>query len=410
MRSIENINTKISEGRAIVWTASEFKKQIRAGETVTPEDVDVVTCGTFGVMSGTAAILAFQAAPTGSFIHAHKLTLNGVPTHIGPCPNESNGHVDVMVYGTAHSEHPGYGGGHLFADLVAGKLVEAIIETNTGTITKQITLADMSSAKIIVTRGAFKNYMAFVNPGRKEIATIFSVLPMQGNMREATVSGCGEINPLENDPELRYHTPGTAALVNGAPGIIIGTGTRSSTTRPNLSLVADMWQMDPNLMGGFKMTSGCECLTSVATAIPMTDDTTIATLSILDENIPLPVANVLNRTAFDTTTYADAWSGDARICVEPEKCKTTDCTRCRDLCPREAIQADLTITKSCMGCLTCVVVCPDHVFLAKTGTLHTTTSNIPIVLRQSDRTRGKLAALQLRDKIRAGNWKLGGIS
>ncbi|MDR0438693.1 MAG: methanogenesis marker 16 metalloprotein [Methanocalculaceae archaeon] len=408
MKSIENINTKISNGTAVIWTASEFKKHIRSGETITPEDVDVVTCGTFGVMSGTAAILAFQAAPTGSFIHACKLTLNGIPAHIGPCPNENNGHVDAMVYGTAQSSDSGYGGGHLFADLVTGKSVEAVIETDAGTIVKQITLSDMSSAKIIITRGAFKNYMAFVNPGEEEITTIFSVLPMQGNMREATFSGCGEINPLENDPELKYHSPGTAALVNGAPGIIIGTGTRTSAVRPNLSLAADMWQMDPNLMGGFKMKSGCECLTSVATAIPVTDDTAIAALSILDENIPLPIANVLNRTTFDVATYSEAWSGDPRISVEPDKCKTLDCNRCRDLCPRGAIHHDLSITKSCMGCLTCTVVCPNHVFSTKNSTLHTTTGNIPIVLRQSDRTRGEIAALMLRNKIRTGEWKIGG--
>ncbi|MDR0981327.1 MAG: methanogenesis marker 16 metalloprotein [Methanocalculaceae archaeon] len=409
MKSIENINTKISDGTAVVWTASEFKKHIRTGETITPEDVDVVTCGTFGVMSGTAAVLAFQTAPAGSFTHAKHLTLNGVPAHIGPCPNESNGHVDAMVYGTTSSDRPGYGGGHLFADLVAGKSVEAVIETDTGTITRQITLANMSSAKMIVTRGAFKNYMAFVNPGGDAITTIFSVLPMQGNMREATFSGCGEINPLENDPELRYHTPGTAALVNGAPGIILGTGTRTSAAKPNLSLAADMRQMDPNLMGGFKMVSGCECLTSVATAIPVVDSAAVAALSVLDENIPLPVANVANRTAFDAATYADAWSGDARVRAAPDNCKTPDCTRCRDLCPREAIRPDLTITKSCMGCLTCVAVCPDHVFSAKSGTLHTASGNIPIVLRQSDRARGELAALLLRNRIRAGSWKLGGV-
>jgi putative methanogenesis marker 16 metalloprotein len=408
MKSIENINTKISEGSAVVWTASEFKKHIRTGKTITSEDVDVVTCGTFGVMSGTAAILAFQAAPAGSFIHACKLTLNGIPAHIGPCPNESNGHVDAMVYGTAQSNNSGYGGGHLFADLVAGKSVKAMIETDAGTITKLITLADMSSAKMIITRGAFKNYMAFVNPGKEEITTIFSVLPMQGNMREATFSGCGEINPLENDPELRYHIPGTAALINGAPGIIIGTGTRTSAVRPNLSLAADMWHMDPNLMGGFKMKSGCECLTSVATAIPVTDDATIAALSILDENIPLPIANVLNRTTFDVATYSDAWNGDARVTIESNKCKTLDCTRCRDLCPRGAISPDLTIAKSCMGCLTCIAVCPNHAFSTKNSTLHTTTGDIPIILRQSDRTRGELAALILRNKIRSREWKLGG--
>lgn len=409
MKSIEDINTKISTGSAVVWTASELKKRIRAGEVITPEDVDVVTCGTFGIMSGTAAVLAFQADEPGSFTHAVKLTLNGVPAHIGPCPNESNGHVDAMIYGTAGSDRTGYGGGHLFADLVAGRTVEAVVETDTKTITKQITLADMSSAKMIVTRGAFKNYLAFVNPAPQEITTIFSVLPMQGDMKGATFSGCGEINPLENDPELRFHTPGTAALVNGAPGVILGTGTRTSAAKPNLSLAADMREMDPNLMGGFKMTAGCECLTSVATAIPVTDSAALAALSVLDENIPLPVANVANRTAFDAATYADAWSGDARIRVSPANCTVPECSICRDLCPREAIRPDLTITADCMGCLTCVAACPDHVFSAKTGELHTASGIIPVLFRQSDRSRGERAALLLRNRIRSGNWKMGGM-
>ncbi|MDR3102360.1 MAG: methanogenesis marker 16 metalloprotein [Methanocalculaceae archaeon] len=409
MKSIEDINRKIAEKTAAVWTVSEFKKHIRASDAVTPEDVDVVTCGTFGVMSGTAAVLAFQAADAGSFTHATKLTLNGVPAHIGPCPNENNGHVDAIVYGTTGSNRPGYGGGHLFADLVAGNFVEAQIDTDTGTTTKSVRLSDMSAAKMIVTRGAFRNYMAFVNPSEKEVKTIFSVLPMKGNMIQATFSGCGEINPLENDPTLRFHTPGTAALVNGARGIILGSGTRASAAKPNLSLAVDMHRMDPNLMGGFKMMAGCECLTSVATAIPVTDDAALAALSILDENISLPVANVMNRTAFDAAIYADAWKGDRRIRTDPAKCKTSDCSRCRDLCPREAIRPDLTITKACMGCLTCISVCPDGVYSAKTGVLHTRAGDVPIVLRQSDRLRGERIALLLRDEIRSGNWRLGGI-
>ena len=62
-----------------------------------------------------------------------------------------------------------------------------------------------------------------------------------------------------------------------------------------------------------------------------------------------------------------------------------------------------------MGCLTCVAVCPDHVFSAEPGILHTTSGSIPVVLRQSDRVRGELAAVLLRNRIKAGCWKLGGM-
>ena len=43
MKSIEDINTKISEKTDVVWTESEFKNNSGAGETVTSEDVDGVT-------------------------------------------------------------------------------------------------------------------------------------------------------------------------------------------------------------------------------------------------------------------------------------------------------------------------------------------------------------------------------
>ena len=58
-RSIEQINRKIDDGEANIYTAEEFKKLVKKGDAPGFDDVDVVTCGTCGVMSGTAAILNF---------------------------------------------------------------------------------------------------------------------------------------------------------------------------------------------------------------------------------------------------------------------------------------------------------------------------------------------------------------
>ncbi len=411
MRSVAGINRKIVEQTAVVLTAGELKKRIRAGEKVTAEDVDVVTCGTFGVMSGTTAVLAFQAAPAGSFRQVERLTLNRVPAFVGPCPNESNGHVDCIVYGTSRSvDNPSYGGGHLFADLVRGAEVTAEITTDSGRFAVLVSLADMSSAKILVTRGAFRNYMAFMNPRCDPVSTIFSVLPLQGRLSQATVSGCGEINPLENDPTLRFHTPGTPALVNGAGGFILGTGTRSSAEKPNLSLAADMWGMHADLMGGFVTSVGAECLTSVATAIPVVDEEAFAALSVLDEDVVLPIADVTNRTRCCEATYGDVWGGDLRVRVDSSRCHHT-CEVCAEtVCPVHAIRSDLSIGMACVGCLTCVSACPDGVYSAETGVLHASNGRVlPIVLRQSDRVRGEIAAVRLRDKIRSGDWRFGEI-
>ena len=53
-------------GSVDVYTAAEFKHLIREGAELSAADVDVVTTGTTGVMSGTAAILSVPVAePTG---------------------------------------------------------------------------------------------------------------------------------------------------------------------------------------------------------------------------------------------------------------------------------------------------------------------------------------------------------
>lgn len=409
MRSIAEINRKIAERTAVVLTAGELKKRIRAGEVITSRDVDVITCGTFGVMSGTAAILAFRVGTPGSFRVVESLTLNGVPTFIGPCPNEYNGHVDCMVYGTSRSaDNPSYGGGHLFADLVRGEEVVAEVTTDAGRFAILVSLADMSSAKILVTRGAFRNYMAFTNHRVDPISTIFSVLPLQGRRSQATVSGCGEINPLENDPTMRFHRPGTPVLVNGARGFIIGTGSRTTLEKPNLSLVADMRGMDADLMGGFVTSVGAECLTSVATAIPVVDEEAFAALSVLDKDVSLPIADVTTRVRFSEAKYGDVWSGDLRVRVDVSRCSHA-CEVCAEMvCPVRAIRPDLGIGKACVGCLTCVSVCPNGVYSAKTGVLHTHDGQVlPIVLRESDRVRGELASVRLREIIQSGDWRFG---
>ncbi|MDO5845758.1 MAG: methanogenesis marker 16 metalloprotein [Methanocorpusculum sp.] len=389
-----------------VLTAAEYKARVRAGTPPTPGEVDVVTCGTFGIMSGTSAVLSFPAAPAGTFTRAESLTLNGVPASIGPCPNERNGHVDCVVFGTSVSvADRRYSGGHLFRDLAAEQPVHAKITTDTGVIEKDITVSEMTCARLLVTRGAFKNYTAFVNAAAEPMETIFSVVPVPSGKTGATFSGCGEINPLENDPSLRFHKAGKPVLVNGAPGVLLGTGTRSSAAKPNLSAAADIRGMHPNLMGGFSYPSGAECLTSIATAIPVADAEAAAALSVLDEDIPLPIADVADRIPFDAATYADAWAGDARVKTHPENC-TNNCDECAvTLCPNSAITPDRHISGSCMGCLTCVFVCPNKVFEAARGTLHGKTGDYPVILRQSDRVRGNAAAALLKKFILDGAWE-----
>ena len=106
VKTVEDIQDKLDSGDAVVWTADELKSKLRNGEKITAEDVDVVTCGTSGVMSGTTALFHIPVAEPGSFNKAKEVYLNGIPAYPGPCPNELLGTVDVILYGTNQDIYP----------------------------------------------------------------------------------------------------------------------------------------------------------------------------------------------------------------------------------------------------------------------------------------------------------------
>jgi putative methanogenesis marker 16 metalloprotein len=400
MKTIEGINAKIARGTAVVYTAAELKALIGKGETIPAADVDVVTTGTFGVMSGTLAVLHVPVTAPGTFRKADKVWLNGVPAIPGPCPNEGLGSVDLIVYGTAHASRS-YGGGHLFQDLVAGHEITIDVESAGTRYSRTVTLADMGHARLMTTRSAFKNYLAVVNTKADPVQTIFSARDLTGPFTEATVSGCGDINPIQNDPDLKVIGTGTRVLLNGGVGYIMGSGTRSSAQKPNIAAFADMKTMNPEMMGGFVTSLGPECLTSVAIPIPVLDDVTLASLLITNDRIPLPVADVRDRVPFASTTYANVWDGtDAVITASPDACLRCESCEAAANCPTGAIGPERTIdTRVCVNCGTCVRVCPGSVFSGNLGALHIDNRTIPVSLRQSDRSRALRLCNHLRDLI-----------
>jgi putative methanogenesis marker 16 metalloprotein len=403
MKTMQEIRDRLARGEAIVWTAMEMKERVRAGDIPTATEVDIVTTGTFGVMSGTAAVMTVPVASPGAFLRAERVTLNGVPAFPGPCPNERLGTVDLIVFGTAAASER-YGGGHLFRDLVDGKDVEVIAEAGKKTFENTIFIEDLTSARIFTTRGCCRNYTAFVNRGPDPISSIFSVLPLEGNMSAATVSGCGEINPVENDPGLIHIRPGTPLLLNGAPGIVMGEGTRSTPERRNIAACADLSAMDGEYMGGFMTAHGPECLTSVAIALPVLTADDITRLSITDEQIALPVADLIDRAPFSRASYGDVWQGtELTVQVNPLNCLFCGPCTAAEVCPTKAVMMGGGIMRSrCVSCGTCVHACPNGVYAMQAGALHLmddSAVDIPIVLRQSDRLRGEALCSRMKDQL-----------
>lgn len=407
IKTIDEVQRRISEGVAKVYTASEFKSLVRSGGRPGVEDVDVVTCGTMGVMSGTMAVLSVPVADPGKFKRADTITINGVPGSVGPCPNESLGLVDCVVYGTSHRDSR-YGGGHLFRDLVARRSVRVEVTSGDDSFSRAVTLDEIPFARMITTRSAFRNYTGFINCSNDPFTTIFSgPRPMAPLLKEASVSGCGELNPVQNDPGLDYLRPGAAVLLNGAPGMVVGTGTRSTPEKPNLSLSADMHVMSPEFMGGFVTSEGPECLTSVAVAIPVLDGPSLDAVSVLDEEVELPLADVRDRRPVHRDTYASVWRGtDLEVRADMSKC--LNCGRCRadELCPCGASPSRGIDRSYCLSCGLCARTCVGHVFSCNTGGVDYGGKHVPIAVRQSSRFKAELLCSEVKSRVESGRWYL----
>lgn len=409
-QTVADINGKIERGEAVVMTAQELYDQISAGDRSVAREVDVVTTGTRGIMSGTYAVLSFPVSSPGIFERAARVWINGVPAVVGPCPNERLGILDLMVLGTAVSERdPRYGGGHLFHDLISGLPVQVEVTTSDGqVITKETSLGEMDRAVLMATRHAFRNYRAMVNSGSEVVRTIFHAAEFRPHLQELTFSGCGHLNPIQNDPGLRTIGIGTRIMVNGGEGFVTGTGTRSSADTPNLMMAADMRGMDAEFIGGFMTSARPECTVTWAVPIPILDDDMRAFIATPDREIPLPISDIRDRQQVGMADYGQVWDGvSATVRVDRRACTRCQCCEAEKKCPTEAISfrdGGPSIDRyRCYNCGLCSTLCEMKVFKAELGrvrfTMHGQEVIVPVVCRQSDRVRALRMARMLRDRI-----------
>ena len=413
-RDIDQINRKIDDGEANIYTAEEFKKLIRNDDAPGFDEVDVVTTGTCGVMSGTAAILNFIVSPPGEFIKAENVYLNGVPAFAGPCPNEWLGEVDVILHGTTHSiDDVNYGGGFLLKEIMEGKEIDVLVESADGKVIENtITRDDINRAQIIGSRMAFKNYTAFTNPGSEDVSSIFAAMPLEGNLSGLTFSGCGEINPLQNDIPHNAIKTGKKVLLNGAEAFILGDGTRSSAEKPNLMLSGDMTQMDPYYFGGFKTGQGGEIYNTVAIPIPVLTEEIYNNLLIQDKDVSIPVADIKGRhLPLTETDYYQLWKDyDLRPKYDGDACSVCDECEAEKVCPTNAFSNKRLDLSRCFGCGMCASFCSHNAFDMDTGSVDLEIGeknvNIPIICRQSDRLRANKLSLKLKKMIKSGEFKL----
>lgn len=413
-KTVEEIQEKLDSNDAVVLTADELKRKLYDGEEISVDDVDVVTCGTSGVMSGTTALFHIPISQPGLFNKAKEVFINGIPAYPGPCPNELLGSIDVFLYGTNHSKSiKDYGGGFLIKDLLDDKEVDVkVIDIEDNEFNAKVKLDDFQTARLIGTRMAFKNYNSFTNPENDQQKSIFNAIAMGGPYTSYSFSGCGEINPLANDPKQEIIKKGTKILLNGAEGIIIDNGTRSNAEKPNLLLTADIKKMDSYYIGGFKTGMGPEIFDSVAIPIPVLNDRILENLKVLNKDITLPICDIHGRHLPLGNTDYTVWDNvDLRPEIDITNC--IDCNECfiENQCPTNAYHKGVGIdTDLCYGCGLCTAVCPGNVSMMNLGSISLECDGeikmIPVTCRQSDKKRGLQIAEDLKNQLLEGSFKL----
>ncbi|MBD3227946.1 MAG: CBS domain-containing protein [Candidatus Lokiarchaeota archaeon] len=224
-KTYEEINEKIRDGNAVVVTAEEMIEIVgNNGVEVAAEEVDVVTTGTFGAMCSSGAFLNFgHSDPPCKPEH---VWLNGVHAYHG------NAAVDIYIGVTRMSDKRPfkYGGGHVIEDLLIGKPIKLRGTSYTTDcypleeIDTVFTLDDLNQAILCNPRNGYQRYNCATNSTNRTIYTYMGkLLPNYGN---ATYSGAGELNPIQNDPDFETIGIGTKIFLGGGIGYVIGEGTQ----------------------------------------------------------------------------------------------------------------------------------------------------------------------------------------
>ena len=119
---------------------------------------------------------------------------------------------------------------------------------------------------------------------------------------------------------------------------------------------------------------------------------------------------VAQTTGAGEITYGDVWDNNFRMKFNGEACKECDNCHAIDKCPTNAFLIKdgiiLGIDRSrCFNCGNCVKLCPEA-FKLDLKKINFEGSEVPIVLRQSDRNGAILLAEQLKSMILNGAFPL----
>jgi L-aspartate semialdehyde sulfurtransferase len=304
MRTIDEINDRISKGTVVVCSIEEFKAKVQAdGVKSAAQAVDVVTTGSFEPMESSGAII--NLGHTDPPIKIRNCWLNGVPAYAG------FGAVDLYLGATQladEGESEERGGAHVIEDLIAGKTVQLRAvgqETDCyprANFSTTITKDTVNQFYLYNPRNLYQNFIVGVNGGDRTLYTYLG--PLQPRLGNAVFSNAGAISPLLNDPELQSIGIGSRIFLGGGIGYIAWEGTqhfplqkRLDNKTPigpaaTLALVGDAKQMDPHWVRGCHFKNyGPSLMLGVGVPIPILNEQIAARCAITDDQIMAPIVD-----------------------------------------------------------------------------------------------------------------------
>jgi Uncharacterized conserved protein len=303
MKTISEINDKIIQNRAVVWTVEELKARVTPDNIAQiAEQVDVITTGTFEPMEGSGAVI--NLGHTDPPINIRTCWLDGVLAYSG------FGAVDLYL-GAAQmiedaDETRERGGGHVIEDLIAGKpihlkasgVVSDCYPRNSFETT--ITRDTINQFYLFNPRNLYQNFIVGVNGGEHPLYTYLG--PLQPYLGNAVYSNPGALNPLLNDPDLQLIGIGTKIFIGGGIGYITWEGTqhfplqkRLENRTPigpaaTLALIGDAKQMSPYWVRGcYFKNYGSSLMLGVGIPLPVLNQDVIARCAVSDQDIVAPV-------------------------------------------------------------------------------------------------------------------------
>ncbi|GAB4138721.1 MAG: homocysteine biosynthesis protein [Cyanobacteria bacterium J069] len=348
MKTIADINDKIQQQKAVVWTVEELKARVaELGVAKVAKTVDVVTTGTFEPAESSGAVL--NLGHTDPPIKIRQCWLDGVMAYSG------FGAVDLYLGASQMAELGGAwdspdpeelregktrtvqrerGGGHVIADLIAGKPVKlrAIGQVTDcyprASVETTITRDTINQFYLFNPRNLYQNFIVGVNGGDRPLYTYLG--PLQPRLGNAVYANPGALSPLLNDPDLNLVGIGTRIFLGGGVGYVAWEGTQHFPLQkrlPNrtpigpaatLALIGDAKQMgDRWVKGCYFKGYGPSLMIGIGVPLPVLNETVVERCAVQDAELVAPVVDFSIprrvRPTFGLVSYAQLKSGRITI-------------------------------------------------------------------------------------------------